>query len=346
MIRTRTPQDGFTAVELLITLFVAAAFLIAGYQLFNAVLKDGGATRAESRAGNIAYDYLRRYSNSATNPCTTQSPLINQPVTVSDISDVSISIAITCPQPDETPTLSKVEATIAYGNPSESLKFATYVDKSKGASPNTEITDGLVSWWKFNGNINTSVGSANATNFGGAQFTTNRSGAVNSAMAFSAPSTQYLNAPSTFGLGNTNVTLTLWVYQATASASGQYMKVGNIGGYGLGIGNGNFDNVNPGPEIIGLFEGIRWIDTNTSLGTGWHFLAMTISSVGTPSIYRDGTLVGSYAGASAQSPSGDSTQIGGRSGSRYTTGSIDDVRVYNRALSASEIAQLNSGGPR
>ena len=67
---SRSQQSGFTAVELLITLFVAAAFIVAGYQLFNIVMKDGGETRAESRAGNVAYDYLRRYTDAATNPCT------------------------------------------------------------------------------------------------------------------------------------------------------------------------------------------------------------------------------------------------------------------------------------
>jgi len=35
-------QAGFSAVELLITLFVAAAFLVAGYSLYNVVIKDGG----------------------------------------------------------------------------------------------------------------------------------------------------------------------------------------------------------------------------------------------------------------------------------------------------------------
>ena len=38
MIHARPSNAGFTAVELLITLFVAAAFIIAGYQLFNIVI--------------------------------------------------------------------------------------------------------------------------------------------------------------------------------------------------------------------------------------------------------------------------------------------------------------------
>ena len=41
----RFSTAGFTAVELLVTLFVAAAFLLAGYQLFNFVIRDGSKNR-------------------------------------------------------------------------------------------------------------------------------------------------------------------------------------------------------------------------------------------------------------------------------------------------------------
>ena len=75
-------QNGFTVVELLITLFIAAAFLVSGYQLFNLIIKDGGQTRAESRASNVAYDYLRKYSSSAVFPCVaTKGALERQSVT-------------------------------------------------------------------------------------------------------------------------------------------------------------------------------------------------------------------------------------------------------------------------
>jgi len=75
MIRRQRQDSGFTAVELLITLFVAAAFLIAAYQLFNLVVKDGGSTRAESRAANVAYDYLRQYAASSPAPPQARSTM-------------------------------------------------------------------------------------------------------------------------------------------------------------------------------------------------------------------------------------------------------------------------------
>lgn len=120
-------EGGFTAVELLVTLFVAAAFLIASYQLFSLVIRDGGQARSESRAGNVAYDYLRRYTSSATIPCTTQDPLNNSPVTITGLVDARATISITCPI-STAPALSKVTATINYNNPVQTVTYGTYTN--------------------------------------------------------------------------------------------------------------------------------------------------------------------------------------------------------------------------
>lgn len=346
MTYSSTSQRGFTAVELLVTLFVAAAFLVGGYQLFNVVIKDGGETRSESRAANIAYDYLRRYSDSATNPCVGSAPLNNAPINVAQLTDVTVTVTVTCPQTDAE-TLSKVEAAITYGKPASTVRYATYVDKSKGASPAVEVADGLVARYLLNGSGKADVGSPDAI-IQGAVPTSDRTGATNSAYGFNASAQQYIEANSTFGLTNTNATITMWVYQASTTASGQYVKVGGIGepGFGIGIGGSNYDNATPGSKIIVLFEGIRWIDTGTNLGTGWHFLALRIDGAGTPSVYKDDELVGSYPGAGSQVPSPSSyTRIGGQTG-RFTTGSMDDVRFYNRALSGSELRQIYDMGPK
>lgn len=125
---TQSPQAGFTAIELLVTLFIAAAFLIAGYQLFSVVVRDGGQTRAEAKASNVAYDYLRRYSPSATNPCSTVTPENGTSIAVEGLVDARITVNITCANSFST-TLSKVEAIITYNNPTETVRYATYVNK-------------------------------------------------------------------------------------------------------------------------------------------------------------------------------------------------------------------------
>lgn len=119
-------QSGFTIVELLITLFVAAAFLTSGYQLFNLVIKSSGQARADSRASSVAYDYMRRYSASAVSPCAASTPLTNAPINVAGLSSVTITVTISCPY-SATTALSKVDVVVHYNTPQLTMEYSTYV---------------------------------------------------------------------------------------------------------------------------------------------------------------------------------------------------------------------------
>lgn len=128
MNRPRITQQGFTAVELLITLFVAAAFLIAGYQLFTVVIRDGGATRAEAKAANYAYDRLRRFEAFAENPCVAKaSSYNNTPVTVDGLTDAKLTVLYSCPNPSA-PSLTMVNVVLTYNNPPQTVKFTSYIN--------------------------------------------------------------------------------------------------------------------------------------------------------------------------------------------------------------------------
>lgn len=126
--RRTARQSGFSAVELLITLFIAAAFIGTGYQLFSVVTQNGESARQKAKASNIAYDNLRRYSPQATNPCTavTPSPTPSIP-SGSNLPNASISISITCPYGTSV-GLTKVTATVTYGNPQESVVHVLFVN--------------------------------------------------------------------------------------------------------------------------------------------------------------------------------------------------------------------------
>jgi prepilin-type N-terminal cleavage/methylation domain-containing protein len=124
----RQSQSGFTAVELLITLFVAVAFLVAGYQLYNVILKVGGNVRGQATASNVAYDYMRRYSPSATNPCTVLTPLSNSPISVSGIGNVNVTVAFTCPYA-AVMNVTKITVTVNYNSPTQTVVYGTYVEQ-------------------------------------------------------------------------------------------------------------------------------------------------------------------------------------------------------------------------
>lgn len=129
-------QAGFSAVELLITIFIAAAFAAAGYQLYVAVVRDGSDARNQATASNLAYQYLRQYSPLATNPCTTITPTPAMPTdpqyaSLGPADTVEISATITCPYNLTTPNsgTSLVKVVIQYGtdNPRKKVEHALFV---------------------------------------------------------------------------------------------------------------------------------------------------------------------------------------------------------------------------
>jgi hypothetical protein len=117
------------------------------------------------------------------------------------------------------------------------------------------------------------------------------------------------------------------------------------GGYGFGIGNG-FDE--SGSTLTGLFGGVRWINAGYIFPSAnqWYHVAM-IRSEETLYFYVNGEL--KYIDVlEGPSPPDNHLTIGceldgSHNPYRYFNGAIDEVRVWNRALSEQEIkASYNS----
>lgn len=122
----RTSQAGFSAVELLITLFIAAAFIGTGAQLYSVIIQNSDEARMRAIASNIAYNNLRRYAADATNPCTTATPTATIPAN-SGLPNASIVVTITCPFGVSTPT-SRIEAKVLYSSsPQQESVHAIYI---------------------------------------------------------------------------------------------------------------------------------------------------------------------------------------------------------------------------
>jgi Tfp pilus assembly protein PilV len=120
--------QGFSAVELLITLFIATAFVATGYQLYSVVIRDSENAREQAQASNIAYNALRQYSPQATNPCTAVTPTPTPSIpSGSNLPNPSISVTITCPYGTSI-GITKVTATVSYGNPQVGVVHALFVN--------------------------------------------------------------------------------------------------------------------------------------------------------------------------------------------------------------------------
>ncbi len=117
---------GFTSIELLVTLFVAAMALASGYQLYAAIIKEDSNTRTESTIGITAHEYVTQYSASATSPCAPATLLNNQSITVSGVKNVRVTVAIDCPN-TSLANLNRVSATLTYDTPQKTLTHGVYV---------------------------------------------------------------------------------------------------------------------------------------------------------------------------------------------------------------------------
>lgn len=347
-----TSQKGFTAVELLITLFVAAAFLIAGYQLFNVIIKDGGDTRSEATASNIAYDYMRQYSASTANPCVASQPLTGSAVEVEGLANARISIVITCPQ-DDAPTVSKVEAFIVYGTSEETtIKFATFVDASKGAAPTSSLTTGLFGWWQFNGNATDSSGSGRNGTVTAATLTVGQNGASNTAYAFNGTSA-YITVPSSIARPTTGMTISAWVKTADVqtSTTRRVVSTTQTTGYALSFSDTSCVSQLGFTAYIGGGFRSACTSVNPSLNDAW-ILATGVYDGSSVRIYLNGTLAastgvsGSFSHSAGTVPFCIGSEVAATActDGQYFPGSIDDVRAFSRALTPTEIQQLYLGG--
>jgi len=61
-------SQGFTAVELLVTIIVATMFTVVIYSLFTDINRSSAAARNRATASDIAYSNLRRYASVGISP--------------------------------------------------------------------------------------------------------------------------------------------------------------------------------------------------------------------------------------------------------------------------------------
>ena len=114
-------DDGFTAVELLITLFVASIFLFAGYQLYTQVSFDGIETEKMAKLSNITYERVQQAGVAATtnNPygckSTSLSTVGPNSEQISGIGTVRFTTVTSCPSGvDSSANLFLVKVTASY----------------------------------------------------------------------------------------------------------------------------------------------------------------------------------------------------------------------------------------
>ena len=217
--------------------------------------------------------------------------------------------------------------------------YAVCLNATSQNVPDYVPPDGLVAWYPFNGNANDESGNGNNGQNNGVSFGTDRFGTVNSAGSFNGVSS-YVNG-SLVGLNNpSEITLSIWLL-SQGDAGGQpydlFFQLGNYGQHTFAYAY-NHSGTNIDLHSNCFYNPYSSLDINDE----WHHLVI-VSGVGTASFYVDGELFvnmnsanwggGCYLGSNA-------FYIGGGADNQYTTGLIDEVGFWDRALTEAEIEAL------
>lgn len=114
---------------------------------------------------------------------------------------------------------------------------------------------------------------------------------------------------------------------------------GSSGGYGFGASM--FDD--SGNNAIGLFQMIRWIDTNVDWGTGWMMVGITLDGSSTVSFIKNTSTIATSSGTVPNTPvTNAALGVDSPGGGRNFAGDIAWAGFYNRQLTQIELEKITT----
>lgn len=210
---------------------------------------------------------------------------------------------------------------------------------------------GLVGWWTFDGKnlINNVADTSGQGNTGvlvaAATSTQQVAGVLGQALKFNG-TTQSVTVANNSALDTNSLSISAWIKTSNTTSC---LAVAGLDGGNLGM---LLDVNTPGSSCtvingdIAFWNGGGWV--NAALGSGkvgdshWH-LVTGVTNATTEQIYWDGVQKGTWVATAVAGT--NPFHIGKETvHNNFFNGSIDDVRVYNRALSAAEVQQLYNLG--
>jgi streptogramin lyase len=228
----------------------------------------------------------------------------------------------------------------------DTTNSATDTGTGMAATSCVPAPDNMISWWRAEGNGTDSRDGNTLSFFGlGEQHAT---GKVGQAFAFDPGidgNGDYASAgaPANLAITGQEVTLDGWI-KPSSTFQGVY--------FGKTVGGGNdYCLFNLGGDLTGSVKTDGTPLGETFLHTGyvpavgqWTHVAMTYDGA-TLKVYANGVVVGSTPKTGNIVASNSPFDIGGRAaGDLYFYGYIDEVEVFNRALSAEEIVGIYAAG--
>jgi hypothetical protein len=224
--------------------------------------------------------------------------------------------------------------------------------------PSYVPTNGLVAYYPFTDNANDESGNVNNGIVNGATLTTDRFGNINSAYNFNGSSWIEVPYNQIFNFGTNSFTLSCWASKE-GSTQWQHLITRNYipiwpnstGNYALRYDNDNIGFYSSAGTIgsASSSNGILISSQQNNL-TNWnHFVGVFNSVTQNMQIYMNGNLIAS---GPLNIPIQNYDSIGNMyfgvehpttvlpSGPQFLTGKIDDIGIWNRALTQEEITSL------
>ena len=217
--------------------------------------------------------------------------------------------------------------------------------------PNYVATNGLIGWWPFNGNANDEGSNGNHGTVSGATLTTDRNGVANQAYSFDGVN-DFIDAGSSISFSN--FTISTWVYLNSYSSALNALvsKIStNFQNFELGINSNSSTPANVPSMSWGT--GSTWQSINSTQAfpvTEWHHLVVSYNSSNIMTIYFDGNAVSTSSATSYTNVANFKTYFGARPNTQgistttfFHNGKLDDIGIWNRALTQQEITNLYNG---
>lgn len=141
MKKTKTHEDGFSAVELLATLLIGSIFVLAFYQIYVVITQGNATAKREAIASDIAYSNLRKYTVRPSFTCDTNTDLVANSSAPGQVLSTTTSathpklpgpvvetIRVWAPRGCDASYPVKIESNVEFGAPARKVIHATYIN--------------------------------------------------------------------------------------------------------------------------------------------------------------------------------------------------------------------------
>lgn len=215
--------------------------------------------------------------------------------------------------------------------------------------PSYVPTNGLVGYWPFNGNANDQSGNGNNGTVNGATLTTDRFGNTNSAYSFDGTNSKIVVPNSTSLAIQNKITLSAWVNCQTSISNGTIISKGEESqywNYGMGIYNSKpqYNYTNYGVGVNKILNPSEWYNIVITIDSINNQMNFYVNGILYNPLYNfsNNTITTSFANL-LNSCCNSSLTFGrnnGGTGGAAFNGIIDDIGIWNSALTQQEITNL------